>query len=147
VFASQTIALANRSHEPNWSEVANSMRIPTKLETMDGLFQPQCSSRSTWSSRGEPRRESEAPERWSYMIGMDRFNWLQLLKKLPNLTMLGALEASLLHLAPRNLSVSSLLRQRGSCLSLFILDLYELYRSISQRQITSKICAGYTKPL
>ena len=81
------------------------------------------------------------------MIGMDRFNWLQLLKKLPNLTMLGALEASLLHLAPRNLSVSSLLRQRGSCLSLFILDLYELYRSISQRQITSKICAGYTKPL
>jgi hypothetical protein len=29
LFASQAIALANRSHDPNQSDVANSMRIPT----------------------------------------------------------------------------------------------------------------------
>jgi hypothetical protein len=110
---------------------------------MDGLFSLSCHPVRRGARAGNLGEKRTTP---GALVVHDRNGSVQLAtitEKLPNLTVLGALNHPSLHLAPRDLSVSSLLRQRESCLSLFILDLYELYRSTSQRQITSKVCAGY----
>jgi hypothetical protein len=137
VFASHAIALANRSHEPNQSKNCKFHEDLSKTGNDGRPFQPQVVHPVRRGARAGNLGEKRTTP--GVLVVHDRngsvFNWLQLLKKLPNLTVLGAINHPSLHLAPRDLSVSSLLRQRESCLSLFILDLYELYRSTSQRQI------------
>ena len=68
------------------------MRIPTKLEQWTAFSASAFIPFDVELRAGNLGEKRTTPERWSYMIGMDRFNWLQLLKKLPNLTVLGALD-------------------------------------------------------
>src|SRR5256885_6829535 len=69
-FASQAIALANRSHAPNWREIANSMRIPTKTGTMNGLFSLSVHPVRRGARAGDLGEYRTTPEPWRYMIGM-----------------------------------------------------------------------------